>query len=144
MACESAIERRIDWAGFEGAGPMIRGTVTGDREIVIQLEVLAADQSSLSIHAVVDTGFNGYFTLPIDLLNTVGAVAAGTRRAELGDGNLVEMDVYFVTIKWRDADREVLVLQAEATPLVGMSLLWGSRVGFNAQDGGAVTIDTIP
>jgi clan AA aspartic protease len=123
---------------------MIRGTVTGDREIVIQLEVLAADQSSLSIHAVVDTGFNGYFTLPIDLLNTVGAVAAGTRRAELGAGNLVEMDVYFVTIKWRDADREVLVLQAEATPLVGMSLLWGSRVGFNAQDGGAVTIDAIP
>ena len=51
------------------------------------------------------------------------------------------MDVYFVKVKWHDEAREVLALQAEATPLVGMSLLWGSRVDFDAQDGGAVTID---
>ena len=45
---------------------MIAGTVTGDREIVIQLEAPAADQSPVSIEAVVDTGFNGFLTLPID------------------------------------------------------------------------------
>jgi clan AA aspartic protease len=122
---------------------MIDGTVTADREIVIQLEVLASNQSAVSIQAVVDTGFNGFLTLPIDVLNTLGASAAGTRRAELGDGNLVEMDVYVVSVKWDDEDRDVLALQAESTPLVGMSLLWGSRVGFDAQDGGAVTIDAI-
>jgi len=122
---------------------MIDGTVTADREIVIQLEVLASNQSAVSIQAVVDTGFNGFLTLPIDVLNALGASAAGTRRAELGDGNLVEMDVYVVSVKWDDEDRDVLALQAESTPLVGMSLLWGSRVGFDAQDGGAVTIDAI-
>ena len=83
-------------------------------------------------------------TLPIGVLNTLEASAAGTRRAELGDGNLVEMDVYFVKVKWRDEERELLALQADTTPLVGMSLLWGSRVVFDAQDGGAVRIDTIP
>ena len=103
---------------------MISGSVTGDREIVIPLDVLAGDQSPVSIQAVVDTGFNGFLTLPIDVLHTSGAAAAGTRRAELGDGNLVEMDVYFVKVKWHDEVREVLALQAEATPLVGMSLLW--------------------
>ena len=123
---------------------MITGTVTDDREIVIQLQALAADQSLVSFEAVVDTGFNGFLTLPIDVLNTLGASAAGTRRAELGDGNLVEMDVYFVKVKWRDEERELLALQADTTPLVGMSLLWGSRVVFDAQDGGAVRIDTIP
>jgi clan AA aspartic protease len=120
---------------------MIRGTVTGDREIVIQLEALAADHASVSIQAVVDTGFNGFLTLPVDLLKTLGAAAAGTRRAELGDGNVVEMDVYFVRIKWHNEDREVLALQPESTPLVGMSLLWGSRVSFDAQDGGTATIE---
>ena len=63
---------------------MIRGTVTSDREIVIQLEALAGDQSPISIQAVVDTGFNGFLTLPIDVLNTLGASAAGTRRAMRG------------------------------------------------------------
>lgn len=123
---------------------MIQGTVSSDREIVIRLEALAGSQSAISIQAIVDTGFNGSLTLPVGVLNTLGASAAGTRRAELGDGNLVELDAYFVTVKWRDEDRQVLALQAEAMPLVGMSLLWGSRVRFDAQDGGPVTIDAIP
>ena len=123
---------------------MISGTVTGNREIVIPLELLSAKQSTVSLQAAaVDTGFNGFLTLPIAVLNALGASAAGTRRAELGDGNLVEMDAYFVRVRWHNQDREALALQAEATPLVGMALLWGSRVGFDAQDGGAVTIDTI-
>jgi len=122
---------------------MISGTVTGDREIVIQLEVLAANHSAFSVQAVVDTGFNGFLTLPIDILHALGASAAGTRRAELGDGNLVELDVYVVRARWHDDDRDVLALQADATPLVGMSLLWGSRVGFDAEDGGAVAIDAM-
>jgi len=122
---------------------MINGTVTGNREIIIQLGLLATNQSPVSIQAVVDTGFNGYLTLPLNVLNALGASAAGTRRAELGDGNLVELDVYVVRVKWHDEDRDVLSLQAEATPLVGMSLLWGSRVGFDAQDGGEVSIDAI-
>lgn len=123
---------------------MIRGRVTCDREIVIQLNALAGGQSPVSIPAIVDTGFNGYLTLPMEELNTLGASAAGTRRAELGDGHLVELDAYFVTVKWRDEDRQVLALHAEAMPLVGMSLLWGSRVTFDAQDGGPLTIEAIP
>lgn len=48
---------------------MIVGTVTSDREIVIQVKALAADRSFISIQAVVDTGFNGFLTLPLDVLN---------------------------------------------------------------------------
>ncbi len=122
---------------------MISGTVTRDREVVIQLDVLATNQSAVSVQAVVDTGFNGFLTVPINVLNALEASAAGTRRAELGDGNLVELDVYVVKVKWHNENRDVLSLQTEATPLVGMSLLWGSRVGFDAQSGGAVTIEAM-
>ena len=122
---------------------MITGAVTDDREIMIQLEVIANGQHPVSFDSVVDTGFNGFLTLPTQALNTLGASSAGTRRAELGDGNLVEMDVYIVTVKWQDEEREILALRADATPLVGMSLLWGSRVIFDAQDSGSVTIETI-
>lgn len=57
---------------------------------------------------------------------------------------VIRLDAYFVTVKWRVGDRHVLALQAEAMPLVGMSLLWGSRISFDAQDGGPVTIEAIP
>jgi hypothetical protein len=45
---------------------MISGNVTGDREIVIAVEALTANRSVVSIRAIVDTGFNGYLTLPSD------------------------------------------------------------------------------
>lgn len=122
---------------------MITGTVTADREIVISLEAIGPDQSPVLLEAILDTGFNGFLTLPIDMLNALQASSAGTRRAELGDGNLVELDVYLVRIKWRDEEHEVLALRADVTPLVGMSLLWGSRVRFDAQDGGTATIEKI-
>lgn len=122
---------------------MIDGTVTADREIVIPLELLAADRSATRIQAVVDTGFNGFLTLPLDVMTTLRAPAAGTRRAELGDGKVVELAVYVVKVRWHDEDREVLALAAEAAPLIGMSMLWGSRVGFNANAGGAVTIEAM-
>ena len=123
---------------------MLTGTVTDNREIVIQLEVIGADHETQPVQAIIDSGFNGFLTLPTGALIAVGASSAGTRRAELGDGNTVAMDVYFVKVRWHNEEREILALQADAAPLVGMSLLWGSRVVFDAQDGGAVTIGPIP
>lgn len=123
---------------------MMAGTVTDTREIIIRLEVLTNEQSIVPLEAVVDTGFNGFLTLPATVLNTLGASSAGMHRAEMGDGRIVELDVFLVTVKWLDELREVLALQTDCIPLIGMSLLWGSRVTFDAQAGGAVLIDTIP
>lgn len=119
---------------------MITGIITDEREISIRLEALAADGSPFSFDAALDTGFNGFLTLPGDALNALEASPAGTRRAELGDGHIIEMDVYFVTVKWHSEKREVLALHSDAKPLIGMSLLWGSRVEFDAKDGGIVTV----
>lgn len=123
---------------------MIRGTVTGDREIVIQLELAGTNRRSTTMPAVVDTGFNGFLTLPMSVLSLLGASLVGTRRAELGDGNLVELDVYVVSARWENIDRDVLALQADSVPLVGMSMLWGSKVTFDAEVGGSIEIDPIP
>ena len=120
---------------------MIDGTVTADREIVIPLDVLSPNLAAISIQPVVDTGFNGFLTFPSDVLTGAGAIPAGARRAELGDGKLVELDVYIVRVRWHDEKREVLALRVDATPLVGMSLLWGCRVEFDAQANGAAAIE---
>lgn len=122
---------------------MTTGTVTTDREIVIELAAVAADQSPVNLKAVVDTGFNGYLTLSSETLDHLNSAPAGTRRAELGDGNIVEMEVHLVSVLWNGIVREILALQAESTPLIGMSLLWGSQVRFDAREGGGVSIDDL-
>jgi predicted aspartyl protease len=51
---------------------------------------------------------------------------------------------YLATVMWNEEEREVLVLQAEGGPLIGMSLLYGYRVILNVVENGDVIIDTLP
>jgi clan AA aspartic protease len=120
---------------------MMAGKVTGEREIELVLPVIAAGSSTHSLTAIVDTGFNGYLTLPAKVLAAVGAKPAGARKAELADGHTIVLDTYLVQVRWHDQTREVLALEAEANPLVGMSMLWGNRVWFQARDGGEAKIE---
>ncbi len=54
------------------------------------------------------------------------------------------LDVCLAKVLWYGQEREVLVLQADGGPLVGMSLLYGSRVMLEVVDNGDVTIDPLP
>ena len=121
---------------------MISGKVTTNREAVIELEVVGFIQRKEKIEAVIDTGFNGYLTLPNSLINRLKLQLAGNRRVTLGDGNVVVLDVYLAKVLWHEQEREVLVLQADGGSLVGMSLLYGNRVMLEVVDNGDVTIDS--
>jgi len=123
---------------------MITGKVTANREAIIELEVVNWANQKQRVEAVIDTGFNGYLTLPSNLITRLRLQFVGNRRATLGDGNVVVMDMYLAKILWHRQERELLVLQADGGPLVGMSLLYGSRVVLEVIDNGDVTIDALP
>ena len=123
---------------------MITGTVTPDREATIRLAVADSDKRLHEVEAVIDTGFNGFLTLPTDTVSALKLPLVGNRRATLGDGSTVVLDLYLATLAWNQQEREVLVMQAEGGPLVGMSLLYGYRVILDVGDGGAVIIDALP
>ncbi len=123
---------------------MMTGQVTANREAVIELEVVGSEQRREKVEAVIDTGFNGYLTLPSDVVSRLKLQLAGNRRATLGDGNTVVLDVYLAKMAWHGHEREVLVLQTEGGPLIGMSLLYGNRVTLTIVNGGDVTIDPLP
>ncbi len=61
----------------------------------------------------------------------------------LGDGHVVVLDVYMGVVLWHDREQEVMVLQADGGPLVGRSLLYGSRLTLNVQEEGVVTIQDL-
>jgi len=123
---------------------MITGKVTANREAVIEVEIIGPTKQTQRVEVVIDTGFNGYLTLPSNLINRFKLQFVGNRRATLGDGNVVVLDVYLAKVLWHNQERDVLALQADGGPLIGMSLLYGSRVTLDVVDGGDVIVDTLP
>ena len=63
---------------------MIVGRVNAYREAVISLIVEGSGGRRREIDAVVDTGFNGYLTLPATLMQELGHVWAPARARDAG------------------------------------------------------------
>ena len=61
----------------------------------------------------------------------------------MGDGSVAVLDMYLATVLWHEREREVLVLQADSDPLVGMSLLYGNRMTLDIVVDGDVLIDEV-
>lgn len=122
---------------------MISGRIR-NREAIIDLEVSASGQQPQQIEAVIDTGYNGCLTLPSNLVSALQLPFAGHRRGTLADGSVTRLDVYLASVVWHGQQRDVLISQAAGTPLIGMSLLAGSRMSIDVVDGGDVTIEELP
>ena len=123
---------------------MMTGRVTALHEATLRLTVIGPDQRPQAVDAVLDTGFNGFLTLPSHVVRTLRLPFVGHRRATLGDGSIAVLDLYLATVLWHEQAREVLVLQADGGPLMGMALLYGSRVVLHIVDDGDVLIEPWP
>ena len=58
---------------------MIEGQVTTNREAIVQVTVRGPTGDELEIDAVVDTGFDGWLTLPAELVKRLSFDLAATR-----------------------------------------------------------------
>ncbi len=122
---------------------VISGTVTSDREAVVPLVLLDSNGQQQGVEAVLDTGFTGFLTLPHNIIVALNLTLVGNRRATLGDGSRVVLDLYLGWVIWHEQEREVLVLQAEGGALIGMSLLYGSQIILNVVEDGVLRIDAL-
>ncbi|MBI1904266.1 MAG: clan AA aspartic protease [Planctomycetia bacterium] len=122
---------------------MITGRVV-QREAIVEIQAAGSSQPPQQIAAVVDTGYNGYLTLPSQAVSSFRLPFAGHRRGTLADGRVVVLDVYLANVIWHGQRMDVLISQTQGKPLIGMSLLQGSRLTIDAVDGGAVVIEELP
>ena len=123
---------------------MITGHVTIYREAVISLSVKGPEGQSREIDAVIDTGFNGFLTLPASLIQELGLVWRRRGRAMLADGSDSLFDIYEATVTWDDRPRRIAVDEVNSDPLIGMSLLYGYELTVQVIDGGRVVINPLP
>ena len=93
------------------------------------------------VSAIVDTGFSGYLTLPVSIIERLNLPQTDTEEASLADGSIIRFGAYQVTVDWDDEERTVTALAAEGSPLLGISMLMGSIGTFEFQEGGNVIFE---
>jgi len=119
---------------------MITGTVNADYEAVIRLQVQGPTGHAHDVDALIDTGFNGFLTLPPALVTALGLTRRSRGRAQLANGSEELFDIYGVTVLWDGQPRYVEADAVDTTPLVGMSLLDGYDLHIQVAAGGQVVI----
>jgi clan AA aspartic protease len=122
---------------------MINGIVDRNCEATIQLIVSNEREQNQVINAVIDTGFTGFLTLPLTVINRLNLRLYSREEGTLGDGSTCIFDVYSGLVIWDGEYRYIDVNAAETDPLVGMSLLYGYQVKIDAIEGGTVTIQAL-
>lgn len=109
----------------EAVLPIVVGNVNGQRQV---------------IDAVIDTGFNGFLTLPSTMIMTLDLPWSGSDVATLGDGSEALFDMYTANIIWDGDYQEIDIAESETEPLIGMGLLYGYRLQVDIIEKGRITI----
>jgi clan AA aspartic protease len=119
---------------------MITGIVNEDFEPIIPLSICGSDGKVHTQEAIVDTGFNGWLSLPPDLISELNLKWKRRGRAILGDGTECVFDVYEAVLVWDGNMLTIPIDEADSEPLAGMSLMEGYQLTVQVFEGGHVEL----
>ena len=118
---------------------MIKGIVTANLHAELHLLVLGA-RGKRRIRAIIDTGYNGWLTLPPTIIAELGLTWQEKGSADLADGSETTFDIFAGQIVWNRRKQFIPVDEAVITPLVGTGLLENHKLVAEFREGGEVTI----
>ena len=113
------------------------------KESRITVPVLDAAGIAVPLEMAIDTGFTGLMTLPPDMTHALGLARGENRKMMLADGQIIDTPTCWATVIWHGNLTEIEVLEIDARPVIGMSLLWGSDVAIVVSEGGRVSVTEI-
>lgn len=119
---------------------MMEGEISADNEMTVTLSLENAEGRLEDFRCVIDTGFSDYLSLPFEDIERFGLSYLESRPFILGDNQPVMFSIFTGRIYWDGKVREIPILAAEGTPLVGMRLLRGAVFFSDIRDGGKVFI----
>jgi clan AA aspartic protease len=122
---------------------MIIGMVNADFEPIIPLSVCDSDGKIYTQDAIVDTGFNGWLSLPTDLITQLNLRWKRRGRAILGDGSECVFNVYEAVLVWDGDLLTIPIDEADSEPLVGMSLMEGYQLTVQVFENGLVELSKV-
>lgn len=119
------------------------GTVGDGLAATLEIELRWSTGRSGTFNALLDTGFNGSVSLPAENVAELGLPLIREQTVTLGDASDVRVSVHAGHVRFADGWHRCPVLATGDVPLVGMQLMSGAKVCFEAVDGGEVTAQTI-
>jgi len=102
---------------------MIHGTVNLRREATLPLVIGNSTGQREIINTVIDTGFDGFLSLPSEIIVRLGLPWTISNPATLGDGSEVLFDFYAGTVIWDGQYRTIDIAESETELLLGMAML---------------------
>ncbi len=128
---------------------MIQGIVNADFEPIISLFICHSDgkvhqyQAIIDNQAIINTGFNGWLSLPPELIAFLNLKWKRRGRAILGDGSECVFNVYEAIVVWDGDYLTIPIDEADSEPLVGMSLMEGYQLVVQVMEESGVEIRRI-
>jgi clan AA aspartic protease len=122
---------------------MIYGVVNWRREATLPLVVSNSSGQKQVIGTVIDTGFDGFLSLPSEIIVRLRLPWTISNPATLGDGSEVLFDFYTGTVIWDGQYRTIDIAESETEPLLGMAMLYGYRLQIDTVEGGVVKIEAL-
>jgi len=121
---------------------VISGTVVG---LQARMKVIFYPPGStpVEIEGVIDTGFEGFLTLPVNMVEDLELPYLAPMGANLADNSRIVASVYQGIILWNGVQRVVPVLAMGRRPLLGTALLEDFHLGIDFCEGGTVLVDEI-
>lgn len=114
------------------------------KEPRIIVPVLDAAGTAVPLEMVIDTGFTGFMTLRPWVTRALGLEIVEERRMILADGQIITTPTCLATVIWHGNPTQIDVLEVDARPVIGMSLLWNSDIAIAARENGRVVITAPP
>ena len=122
---------------------MMTGTVTAKREAILRVTLFAPNGRTYDYDALIDTGYNGYFTLPSALIAALGLQWHRLGFSTLADGTEITFDVYEGVLLWDGQPTPILIDEMDADTLLGMSLMAGYELTLPVRNGATFTLRPI-
>jgi clan AA aspartic protease len=96
-----------------------------------------------AMSGLVDTGFNGWLTLPPAIIASLGLSWHKEAYGVLAEGRSTLFNAFNAEILWDGQKKSVYVGELGSDTLIGMRLLDGFRLTMETTDGGPVQIERL-
>ncbi|MBW4694876.1 MAG: clan AA aspartic protease [Lyngbya sp. HA4199-MV5] len=117
---------------------MMEGVVNLRREATLTVVIGNSKRQLQAIDAVIDTGFNGFLSLPPTIITMLNLPWSGSDFVTLGYGSETYFDLYTGTVIWDGQYQEIDIAESETEPLLGTGLLYWYRLRVDSIKGGKV------
>lgn len=119
---------------------MIEGFVNANLEAVVRLAVSDSHGEEREIETIIDTGYNGFLTLPAETIADLNLAHFGREPVQLANGRREIFDLYLASVVWDGQPKTIVVDAAETEPLIGTALLDGYDLHVHFAADGQVAI----